>query len=256
MLELCETERSAALLRGADDDDRLARSTRTSTSGTSRRCASLYPADRRCRPSLVRRVEERLGCASASCSARRSARRWSPRCKPDAPARAPRGDARARRCRRPRSRSRDLATGEAVPPGQVGELCARGYLVMRGYHDAPRRRPTPSTPTAGTTPATWRPWTRDGYLRIEGRVKDMIIRGGENIYPREIEDVLFAHPAVAEVAVVGVPDEQLGRGRRSLRAHGAGRAAARARASCGPTAASSSRRTRPRCTGSLSTSFR
>ena len=104
----------------------------------------------------------------------------------------------------------DAATGQPVPLGQVGELCARGYLVMNGYHRAPDA-------TAAAIDADGWYHTGDlasmddrGYLRIEGRVKDMIIRGGENIYPREIEDVLYTHPGVAEVAVVGVADEKLG----------------------------------------------
>ena len=95
----------------------------------------------------------------------------------------------------------DVATGAPVPVGQVGELCARGYLVMRGYHDAPQA-------TAAAIDAEGWYHTGDlasldgrGYLRIEGRIKDMIIRGGENIYPREIEDVLFDHPGVAEAVV-------------------------------------------------------
>ena len=104
----------------------------------------------------------------------------------------------------------DVMTGEPVPVGQPGELCARGYMVMRGYHDAPQA-------TAAAIDADGWYHTGDlasldgrGYLRIEGRIKDMIIRGGENIYPREIDDVLFAHPAVAEAAVIGLPDEQWG----------------------------------------------
>src|SRR5260370_10870426 len=83
-------------------------------------------------------------------------------------------------------------------------------MVMRGYHDAPEA-------TADAIDADGWYHTGDlasidarGYLRIEGRIKDMIIRGGENIYPREIEDVLFAHPGVAEAAVVGLPDYRWG----------------------------------------------
>ncbi len=104
----------------------------------------------------------------------------------------------------------DIVTGVPVPVGQVGELCARGYLVMRGYHDAPEA-------TAAAIDADGWYHTGDlasidarGYLRIEGRIKEMIIRGGENIYPREIEEALFAHPAVAEAAVIGVPDQTWG----------------------------------------------
>jgi fatty-acyl-CoA synthase len=101
-------------------------------------------------------------------------------------------------------------TGDAVAIGQVGELCARGYLVMRGYHEAPGA-------TAAAIDADGWYHTGDlasmderGYLRVEGRVKDMIIRGGENIYPREIEDALFTHPGVGEAAVVGIPDPTWG----------------------------------------------
>src|SRR5260370_25126907 len=89
----------------------------------------------------------------------------------------------------------DPPTSEVLAVGRVGELCSRGYMVMRGYHEAPEA-------TAAAIDADGWYHTGDlasvderGYLRIEGRVKDMIIRGGGNIYPREIEDVLFAHPA-------------------------------------------------------------
>jgi fatty-acyl-CoA synthase len=104
----------------------------------------------------------------------------------------------------------DVTGGGPVPVGQAGELCARGYAVMRGYHDAPGA-------TAAAIDAEGWYHTGDlasldsrGYLRIEGRIKDMIIRGGENIYPREIEDALFDHPGVAEAAVIGVPDQTWG----------------------------------------------
>ncbi len=101
-------------------------------------------------------------------------------------------------------------TGETVPPGTVGEYCARGYLVMHGYYEMPDA-------TAETIDADGWLHTGDlaamderGYLTIEGRLKDMIIRGGENIYPKELEELLFAHPTVAEVAVVGLPDDKWG----------------------------------------------
>jgi fatty-acyl-CoA synthase len=101
-------------------------------------------------------------------------------------------------------------TDEPVAPGQVGELRARGYLVMTGYNDQPEA-------TAAAIDAQGWYHTGDlasmderGYLRIEGRLKDMIIRGGENIYPREVEELLFAHPDVADVAVVGAPDPRWG----------------------------------------------
>jgi fatty-acyl-CoA synthase len=103
----------------------------------------------------------------------------------------------------------DAVGGEVVPCGEVGELCVRGYQVMKGYFDKPEE-------TAAAIVDGWL-HTGDlgsmderGYCRIEGRLKDMIIRGGENIYPREIEQLLFGHPAVADVAVVGLPDEKWG----------------------------------------------
>jgi fatty-acyl-CoA synthase len=104
----------------------------------------------------------------------------------------------------------DTASGRSVALGAVGEICFRGYHIMQGYY--------------GDTDATAQAidahgWLRsgdlgsmdaDGYVQITGRLKEMIIRGGENIYPREIEDVIYAHAKVAEVAVFGVPDEFYG----------------------------------------------
>jgi fatty-acyl-CoA synthase len=104
----------------------------------------------------------------------------------------------------------DPITGETVPRGVIGELCTRGYHVMHGYFDNPEA-------TAAAVDAEGWLHTGDlcsmderGYCSIEGRLKDMIIRGGENIYPREIEQLLFTHPGVADVAVLGVPDPTWG----------------------------------------------
>lgn len=104
----------------------------------------------------------------------------------------------------------DPATGQPVPTGAVGELCARGYLLMHGYFDDPEA-------TAAALDADGWYHTGDlasmdaaGRLRVEGRIKDMIIRGGENISPREIEDLLHRHPAVALAAVVSRPDPTWG----------------------------------------------
>jgi acyl-CoA synthetase (AMP-forming)/AMP-acid ligase II len=104
----------------------------------------------------------------------------------------------------------DPASGQTVAPGIIGELCTRGYHVMTGYFQDPGR-------TAAAIDADGWLHTGDlasmddrGYCKIAGRLKDMIIRGGENIYPREIEQVLFGHPTVADVAVVGVPDTKWG----------------------------------------------
>jgi fatty-acyl-CoA synthase len=104
----------------------------------------------------------------------------------------------------------DIDTGEIVPVGTFGELCARGYQVMTAYYDMADK-------TAETIDAEGWLHTGDlatmderGYFRIVGRLRDMIIRGGENIYPREIEEALFDHPSVADVAVVGLPDPTWG----------------------------------------------
>ena len=104
----------------------------------------------------------------------------------------------------------DPGTGEVSAVGEVGELCCRGYLVMTGYYDMPEATAAAIDGDGWYHTGDLASMDGRGYLRIEGRLKDMIIRGGENIYPREIEDVLFRHPAVAECAVVGIPDERWG----------------------------------------------
>ncbi len=102
------------------------------------------------------------------------------------------------------------ASGATVPIGEPGEFCARGYLTMLGYHEMPEA--TAETIDADGWLHSGDLCTMDerGYCSIVGRLKDMIIRGGENIYPREIEECLFRHDAVADVAVVGLPDERWG----------------------------------------------
>jgi fatty-acyl-CoA synthase len=100
--------------------------------------------------------------------------------------------------------------GATLAVGEQGELCARGYAVMKGYDqdpDATARAVDRDGWLHTGDLATMRP---DGYFRITGRLKDMIIRGGENIYPREVEEFLYTHPKVADVQVVGLPDEKLG----------------------------------------------
>lgn len=104
----------------------------------------------------------------------------------------------------------DTETGEIVKPGVTGELCTRSYAVMQGYHDMPEATATAIDEAGWLHTGDLATMDSDGYCRIVGRIKDMIIRGGENIYPREIEEVLFAHPSVGDVAVVGVPDEKWG----------------------------------------------
>ncbi len=100
----------------------------------------------------------------------------------------------------------DTTTGKTVPLGQVGEVCFRGYHVMQGYANDPEATVKAIDRQGWLHSGDLGVMDADGYLRITGRLKDMIIRGGENIYPREIEDFLFTHPKVAAVAVFGIPD--------------------------------------------------
>jgi fatty-acyl-CoA synthase len=93
-----------------------------------------------------------------------------------------------------------------VPPGTIGEICTRGYLVMRGYLGDPAATRAAIDADGWLHTGDLGSMDRRGYCRIAGRIKEMIIRGGENIYPREIETVLLSHPAVADAAVVGVAD--------------------------------------------------
>jgi len=99
-----------------------------------------------------------------------------------------------------------VATGETVPCGTVGEICTRGYLVMAGYLGDPEATAAAIDPDGWLHTGDLGSMDERGYCRIAGRIKEMIVRGGENIYPAEIEAVLLSHPGVAEVAVVGVPD--------------------------------------------------
>ena len=103
----------------------------------------------------------------------------------------------------------DPATGEVVPRNEPGEFCTSGYSVMLGYWDQPEK----------TAEAVRDGWMHtgdigvmddDGYVRITGRIKDMVIRGGENIYPREVEEFLYTHPDIVDAQVIGVPDARYG----------------------------------------------
>ncbi len=97
-----------------------------------------------------------------------------------------------------------------LPVGQSGELMVRGHGVMKGYYKKPQETAAVLGPDGWLRSGDLAMQTPDGYYRITGRIKDMIIRGGENIYPREVEEFLYTHPAIADVQVVGVPDERLG----------------------------------------------
>ena len=101
-------------------------------------------------------------------------------------------------------------TGGTVAAGVQGELCARGYLLMAGYDQDPDATALAIDGEGWLHTGDLAVMREDGYLRITGRAKDMIIRGGENIYPREVEEFLYTHPQVADVQVVGLPDEKFG----------------------------------------------
>ncbi|HKX90159.1 MAG TPA: AMP-binding protein, partial [Sphingopyxis sp.] len=100
--------------------------------------------------------------------------------------------------------------GNIVAPGEPGELCTRGYSVMIGYWNEPQRTMESIDDDGWMHSGDLATIDAEGYGNIVGRLKDMVIRGGENIYPREVEDYLYRHPAVEDVAVVGIPDERMG----------------------------------------------
>jgi fatty-acyl-CoA synthase len=100
--------------------------------------------------------------------------------------------------------------GKIVERNVPGELCTRGYSVMLGYWNDPQNTATAIDAARYMHTGDIAVMDDDGYLNISGRIKDMVIRGGENIYPREIEEFLYTHPAVEDVSVVGVPDEKYG----------------------------------------------
>ncbi|MGO8999597.1 MAG: AMP-binding protein [Polyangiaceae bacterium] len=104
----------------------------------------------------------------------------------------------------------DPTTGLAVPRGAPGEICTRGYSVMLGYWNEPEKTAQAIDTAGWMHTGDLGTMAGDGYVNISGRIKDMVIRGGENVYPREIEEFLYTHPHVADVAVIGVPDEKYG----------------------------------------------
>ena len=208
MLELCETYRGSHLLgvptmliacmEHPDFDKRDLSSLTTVCSG-----GSTVPA------ALVRRIEETLGVQFSIIYGQTEASPTITLMKLDD---APEDKANTLGPILPRTEIKvvDPETGKTLPIGESGELCTRGYLVMLGYYDMPER-------TAEAIDADGWLHTGDlvsmdsrGYTTITGRLKDMIIRGGENIYPRELEELLFAHPKVGDVAVCGLPDAKWG----------------------------------------------
>ncbi|WP_146360938.1 AMP-binding protein [Arthrobacter yangruifuii] len=104
----------------------------------------------------------------------------------------------------------DPGTGKQVPFGDIGELCTRGYSVMAGYWNQPEATAGAIDPEGWMHTGDLARMDEDGYVSVEGRIKDMVIRGGENIYPREIEEFLYTHPSIQDVQVIGVPDERYG----------------------------------------------
>lgn len=101
-------------------------------------------------------------------------------------------------------------TGETLGPGQQGELCARGFGIMKGYYKMPEATQAAIDNEGWLHTGDLATMDENGYCKITGRLKDMIIRGGENIYPREIEEFLYTHPKILDVQVVGVPDIKYG----------------------------------------------
>jgi fatty-acyl-CoA synthase len=169
-------------------------------------------------PDLVRRAESELGlCYSISLAQTEAS------CSITMTSAADSADDRAETVGRPlpdtEVRIAGLATGATrataataatAACGVVGEICTRGYLVMRGYLNAPEATAAAIDADGWLHTGGLGSMDERGYLRIAGRIKDMIIRGGENIYPREIEEALISHPAVADASVLGFPDDHYG----------------------------------------------
>jgi len=104
----------------------------------------------------------------------------------------------------------DPGTGNVVPRGEIGELCTRGYSVMLKYWNNEEKTREAIDDAGWMHTGDLATMDEDGYIQIVGRIKDMVIRGGENIYPKEIEEFLYTHPAIEEVQVTGIPDEKYG----------------------------------------------
>jgi fatty-acyl-CoA synthase len=102
------------------------------------------------------------------------------------------------------------AEGRIVPRGVTGELLARGYLVMLGYWDDQEKTCEAIDPARWMHTGDLATMDDEGYCNIVGRIKDMVIRGGENIYPREIEEFLYSHPKILDVQIFGIPDQRYG----------------------------------------------
>jgi fatty-acyl-CoA synthase len=104
----------------------------------------------------------------------------------------------------------DPATGKVVPRGEHGEICYRGHHIMRGYFNNPEATRAAIDESGWLHSGDMAVMDKQGYVQITGRIKDMICRGGEKIFPREVEEFLFTHPKIAEAYVIGVPDSYYG----------------------------------------------
>ena len=104
----------------------------------------------------------------------------------------------------------DPSTGETLPRGEAGEFCTRGYSVMLGYWEEPDKTAEAIDDQGWMHTGDIGEMDADGYVKITGRIKDMVIRGGENIYPREVEEFLYTHPDILDAQVIGVPDAKYG----------------------------------------------
>jgi fatty-acyl-CoA synthase len=104
----------------------------------------------------------------------------------------------------------DPASGKTLPRGQQGDLCYRGYQVMRGYYNNEEGTRQTIDPAGWLHSGDLAVMDEQGYVKITGRLKDMICRGGEKVFPREVEEFLFTHPKIAEAYVIGVPDNYYG----------------------------------------------
>ncbi|MFT4125686.1 MAG: AMP-binding protein [Gordonia sp. (in: high G+C Gram-positive bacteria)] len=104
----------------------------------------------------------------------------------------------------------DPSTGETLPRGETGEFCTRGYSVMSGYWENPEKTAEAIDADGWMHTGDLAVMAESGYVQITGRIKDMVIRGGENIYPREIEEFLYTHPDILDAQVIGVPDPTYG----------------------------------------------
>ena len=160
-------------------------------------------------PELVRRVEQRFGVRFTTVYGQTE---LSPVVTQTSPADSP--EDKATTSGRPLPQVevavRDPVTGQTMPTGQPGEICARGYQAMLGYFELPERTAETIDPEGWVRTGDLGILDDRGYLQVTGRLKDMIIRGGENIYATEIEQLLFTHPGVRDVAVLGLPDPTWG----------------------------------------------